>query len=120
LDGETGIGSPNVKNGAGLPNENLDSPFCFGVGGGTGLSGVGKVVFGDGKSMAGVLAVVVGVDTTGLTEGCKAASRVDIDFAGEFALLSENTSICTGVDAGLAKKLATAAFGVERESVPGV
>lgn len=95
-----------MKNGAGLPNENLDSPFCLGVGDGTGLSGVVKVVFGVGKSMAGVLAVVVGVDTTDLTEGCKAASRVDTDFAGEFALLSENTSIRTGVDAGLTEGVA--------------
>ena len=100
MDGETGIG-------VGLPNGNLDSQCGFSVGGGTGLSGVVDVVSGVGKSMAGVSAVVVGVDTTGLTEWCMAASRVDTDFAGEFALLSENTSILTGVDAGLTEGFAS-------------
>lgn len=99
MDGETGVR-------VGLPNKDLDSLFCFSVGRGTGLSGVVNVVSGVGKSMAGVSAVIVGVDTTGLTEGCVAASRVDTDLAGGFALLSENTSIRTGVGAGLTEGFA--------------
>lgn len=106
MDGETGIR-------VGLPNENLDSQCGFSVGGGTGLSGVVNVVSGVGKSMAGVSAFVVGVDTTGLTEWCVAASSVDTDLAGGLALLSENTSIRTGVDAGLTEGFAIAASRVE-------